>query len=196
MDDALNSGNVAIQDCKTLEIHDKAVFGPRLQSLQQRVDSLMAVSEGGSVFNNFVSSLKESITADSANTSKLQIPKHFFDRLVDRATLKAGIAKIGDTSETEEQLVSETKAWENNLESVSVLVQAVRSAITYFNSAKRTRDRHIDNRQRAQAKAAVKAKATAKPQSSNFGASKNAIFDINLAENHAEVPRVKILMIY
>ena len=78
-----------------------------------------------------------------------------------------------------------TKKWENSAEALSVLVQAVRSAITYFTNAKNTRDRHIDNRQKAASKAAAKAKPSAAPNTS-FGASKDSIFDINFADLHPQ----------
>ena len=139
--------------------------------------------------------MKTLLEKDSANATKLPIPRVCFDRLAYRATLKSSLATFSESVESEEQLQSAVKQWENNCEAVSVLVQAVRSAVGYFNSAKSARDRHIDNRQKAQVKASAKAK-TDKPQTTNFGASKNAIFDINLAEHFPEVPTFMILKIY
>ena len=191
MDDAVNSGNEAIHECKNMEAHDKAVFGPRLTSLNQRVLPLLAVSEGGETWKKYRDNMNASIESDEKNISKLPIPKMYFDRLVDRAALKASITTLGEHAESEELLQVEVKKWENNCEAVSVLVQAVRSAVGYFNSAKNARDRHIDNRQKAQAKGSAKAKAE-KPQTTSFGASKNAIFDINLAQHHPEVLRSEI----
>ena len=183
MDAAMNEANEAIPECEDLVPHDRAVFEPRLKSIKERMEALVKVNDSVAVFEAWVTEVK---SKHENNSGKLPIPEPHFSKLAARESLKEEATKITGVDDAE--LEAADTAWKAKAEACSILVQAVKSAVSYFHSARNSRERYIENRQKQQC-AKAKAKAAAKAATTPVAKSKFAVFDLSL-DQHMEIIEV------
>ena len=144
----------AMADCATLVNQDKAVFEPRLQSMQQRSMSLNLVNDGGEAFTTWNKKELGKVTEDGKSSHHLPIPVVFFQKICSRQELKGAVELIGkptdSTEVTLESLSQDESTFNQKVHAIQVLLQAVKSSVSYYRSAKISRDKQIENRQKAQ----------------------------------------------
>ena len=137
------------------------------------------MNEGGQPFKEWKQKELDRVTGDANSTQQLPVPPNFFQKLCSREDLKSEIAAFGKGPDpTLETLGQDENNFNAKIQAIQVLLQAVKSSMTYYRQAKNSRDRHIENRQKAQTKIAAKQKECdeSKP-STAFGKSKYQILD-------------------
>ena len=163
--------------------------------MKQRSECLHIVNDGGGKFTSWKKSQLDKVTADGKASNHLPIPMGFFQKLCSRDELKNGeiqsIGKGGVGIEiTLETLKQQEDTFLQKVQAIQVLAQSVKSAISHYRSAKNSRDRHIENRQKAQSKQVSKQRESDESkQSTNFTESKYQVLDACL-DTHPEIPSV------